>query len=82
LFFDPFKQTSTSSESSQNYCFGFEPLNTGKIYFGGTWMKNYDILFDWDNKNVKLTPSNCLSRYHLPENISKIVSGAEDVEII
>jgi Xylanase inhibitor C-terminal len=45
-------------KEGNNYCLGFSVLSS-RIILGGLFMRNYDILFDRDNKVVKMTRSNC-----------------------
>lgn len=45
---------------SSRFCFGFEYLGD-RIILGGIFMRNFDILFDKNNKIVKMTRADCSS---------------------
>lgn len=42
----------------KNYCLGFSVLSD-RIILGGLFMRNYDILFDRENRVVQMVRSNC-----------------------
>lgn len=41
------------------YSFAFEVYSKDKVYLGGPFFKNYDILFDKNKNQVHFTPSKC-----------------------
>ncbi|EGR27703.1 plasmepsin 5, putative [Ichthyophthirius multifiliis] len=64
------------------YQFGFEAYESGKLYLGGPFMKNYDILFDRDNQEIHFTASKCtiegITSMHMNNNSNKVKKSIED----
>jgi len=48
-----------SKNEKDLYCYAFEDIALKKIYFGGAWMKGYDILFDKSNSQIHFVESEC-----------------------
>ncbi|EGR34083.1 hypothetical protein IMG5_024540 [Ichthyophthirius multifiliis] len=74
-------------EKNRNlYQFAFYGVSEDKTYLGGPFMKNYDILFDRQNKKLHFTESNCsqekISSNLMNLNSIQIKKTVQDIQFI
>ncbi|KRW98301.1 Aspartic peptidase domain [Pseudocohnilembus persalinus] len=79
LFEDPLKPNYIDQ-----WCFAFEASGS-KFLLGGSWMRQYDILFDRGNHQLHFTQSDCnsqeINNSYIKEFGSQIQTAEEDIEL-